>query len=102
MKSYLPLILGMAAVTYIPRLLPLITLTNRELNPLLRRFLTYIPYTALSTIIVKGIIDLNSDINMLVATLIGLVFGGILSWFKGNMVLSVGASIIATFFILQM
>lgn len=100
MKSYLPLILGMAAVTYIPRLLPLITLTNRELNPLLRRFLTYIPYTALSTIIVKGIIDLDG--RMLVATLIGLVFGGILSWFKGNMVLSVGASIIATFFILQM
>lgn len=99
MKSYLPLILGMAAVTYIPRLLPLITLTNRELNPLLRRFLTYIPYTALSTIIVKGIIDLNG--SMLVATLIGLVFGGILSWFKGNMVLSVGVSIIATFFILQ-
>ncbi|KGK89544.1 AzlD domain-containing protein [Clostridium sp. HMP27] len=100
MKSYLPLILGMAAVTYIPRLLPLITLTNRELNPLLRRFLTYIPYTALSTIIVKGLIDLNG--SMLVATFIGLVFGGVLSWFKGNMVLSVGASIIATFFILQM
>lgn len=100
MKSYLPLILGMGIVTYLPRLIPLITLTEKPLHPLLRRFLLYIPYTALSALIVKGIIE--SDSTMFMATLIGLAFAALLSWFKGNMVLSVAGSIIVAFIVLQM
>lgn len=100
MKSYLPLILGMGIVTYLPRLIPLITLTERPLPTLLRRFLLYIPYTALSALIVKGIIE--SDAAMFMATLVGLAFAALLSWFKGNMVLSVAGSILVSLIVLQM
>ena len=44
---HLLLIAGMAAVTYIPRLLPFLFLTGRPLPPVFKRFLAFIPATAL-------------------------------------------------------
>lgn len=98
MKNYLPLILGMMAVTYIPRLVPLISLTERPLPPLLRRFLLYIPYTALSALIVRGIMEAPSGMQS--ATLIGVSAAGIFSWFRGGLVLSVLVSIVAAYLVI--
>lgn len=94
MKSYTFLILGMMAVTYIPRLLPLIILSERPLPSVIKRFLTYIPFTALSALIVRGIIQ--SDGQMLLS-LLGISVAGIVAWFKGGMVLAVLSSIITSF-----
>lgn len=99
MKSYLSLIIGMMAVTYLPRLIPLLMMTDRPLPPLLKRFLLYIPYTALSVLIVRGVMQSSSDIRL--ATLAGIGVAGVCSWFKGGLVLSVLISIIAVFIILQ-
>jgi Predicted membrane protein len=99
MKDYLPLILGMTAATYLPRLLPLILLTERPLPPAVRRFLLYIPYTALSALIIRGI--LQSNTGMVTATLIGISIAGICSWFKGGLVISVAASIISALLVLH-
>ena len=99
MKSYLPLILGMMAVTFLPRLLPLVTLSKRPLHPLLRRFLLFIPYTALGALIARGV--MQAPPGMMAATLIGIGAAALCSWFKGGMVLSVGAGIIAAFLVLQ-
>lgn len=99
MKSYLPLIIGMMAVTYLPRLIPLLIMTERLLPPLLRRFLLYIPYTALSALILRGIMESPADMRLV--TLAGIGVAGVISWFKGGLVLSVLASIMAVFFILQ-
>lgn len=98
MKSYLPLILGMMAVTYLPRLLPLIALSERPLHPLLRRFFLYIPYTALGALIIRG--ALEAAPGMTVATLAGIAVAALFSWVKGGLVPSVSASIIAAFLIL--
>lgn len=100
MKSYFPLIIGMMAVTYLPRLIPLLVMTERPIHPLLRRFLLYIPYTALSALIVRGAMEANSGMRL--ATILGIGVAGICSWFKGGLVLSVLVSIIAAFIVLQL
>lgn len=99
MKSYLPLIIGMTFVTYLPRLIPLLTIVNHPLHPIVKRFLLYIPYTALSSLIVHGM--MQSPSNMRLATLVGLSAAGICSWVKGSVALSVLISIFAAVIILQ-
>lgn len=98
MKGYLLLILGMMLVTYIPRLLPLITLSKKPLSPFFKRVLTYIPYTALSALIVKGIMQAPDGRYEIV--FIGISVAALISWIKGSMVLSVLTSIIATFLLM--
>lgn len=99
MKNYLPLIIGMMMVTYVPRLIPLFIITERPLNPVLKRFLLYIPYTALSALIVRGAIEAAPE--MKAATILGIAAAGICSWFKGGLILSVLVAIITAFLILQ-
>ncbi|WP_425061326.1 AzlD domain-containing protein [Sporomusa carbonis] len=89
----------MMLVTYLPRLLPWIVLTERPLHPLLRRFLLYIPYTALGALIVRGAMEAPS--GMALATLVGIGVSAACSWVKGGLVLSVSASIIAVFLMLS-
>lgn len=58
-------IAGMAAVTYLPRALPLVALASRDLHPGLRRFLGYVPTAvlaamlAMSTVVRDGVIDVG-------------------------------------------
>lgn len=99
MKGLLPLILGMTLVTFIPRFIPLIFLKDREINPKVRKFLLYIPFTSLSILITKGILDSSSD--MLLPTFIGISVAGVASYLKGNLVLSVFLGIVASFIILN-
>ncbi|MDP4146681.1 MAG: AzlD domain-containing protein [Bacillota bacterium] len=99
MKGYLPLIIGMMLVTYLPRLIPLLLMTEKPLNPKLKRFLLYIPYTALSALIVRGILEASP--GMSIATLVGIGAAGICSWFKGGLVLSVFISIVVVFVFLN-
>jgi branched-subunit amino acid transport protein len=99
MRSYIPLILGMTMVTFLPRLLPLITLTDRHIHPLIKRFLLYIPYTALSALIASGI--MQAEGTMRLATLAGLGAAAVCSWLKGGLIVSVVVSIATSFFILN-
>lgn len=45
------LILGMALVTYIPRVAPLLLLSSRELNPLFMRWLEMVPPAVLAALL---------------------------------------------------
>ncbi len=99
MTNYLPLIIGMTLVTYIPRYLPLNLLSELELNPNIKRFLTYIPYTSLSILIIRGL--LTSTRDMFLPILIGITVAGISSWLKGNLVISVLLGIFSSFLVLQ-
>ncbi|MDL2266564.1 AzlD domain-containing protein [Desulfovibrio sp. OttesenSCG-928-G15] len=47
----LVLIAGMALVTYIPRALPLMVLSSREINPLLMRWLEMVPPAVLAALL---------------------------------------------------
>jgi branched-subunit amino acid transport protein len=91
-------ILGMMVATYIPRLIPLITLTDRPLPPFFRRFLQFIPYTALGALIIPGVMDATPGKPM--AALAGLGTAVVCSWFKGGVVLSIIAAIVVVFFML--
>lgn len=95
MKSYLPLIIGMTLVTYIPRLAPLVLLNNKKMNKRIEEFLRYIPYTSLSILIIRGIIT-SSD-KMMIPTIMGVGIAAIISYIKGNLVLAVLAGILLSF-----
>lgn len=98
MKSQLPLILGMMAVTYGPRAIPLFMFSDRPVHPLLRRFLSYIPYTALSALITHGIIDAAPELTFATMVSVGVAAG--YSWLTGSLLPSVMISILAAYWVL--
>lgn len=100
MKTYLPLIIGMGLVTYIPRLLPMIWLTKKELGPKMKRFLQFIPATSLSILIVRGILTASKD--MFLPTLVGISLAGIVAYFKQNLILAVFTGLVASFLIINL
>jgi branched-subunit amino acid transport protein len=99
MLRYLPVILGMAAVTYVPRLVPMLLLKEIKLDPRARLFLQIIPYTSLSILIIRGI--LTSSPSEMPAAVVGIAVAGGLSYWKGNLVVSVFAGIIASLIVLN-
>ncbi|NLL81514.1 MAG: AzlD domain-containing protein [Tissierellia bacterium] len=100
MESFLPLIIGMGLVTYIPRLLPMLLLTNKELNPKAKQFLQFIPYTSLTILIIRGILTASTE--MMIPTIVGIAVAGIIAYFKSNLVLSVFAGIAATYILINL
>lgn len=99
MKSYLTLILGMTLVTYLPRLIPLRLLSNKNMNNKFKDFLSYIPYTSLSILIVRGII--TADTGMKLATTLGIGIAALVSYVKGNLILSIMAGILLAFLVIN-
>lgn len=100
LSNYLPLIIGMGLVTFIPRMIPLVFLTKKELSPRIKQFLLYIPYTSLSILIIRGI--LTSSQELMLPTIIGITIAGLVGYFKSNLVLSVSAGILASFVIISL
>ncbi|MCX7922668.1 MAG: AzlD domain-containing protein [Clostridia bacterium] len=98
MKNFLVLIIGMTVVTYIPRLIPLAVLSQRNMPQLLRRFLLFIPYTALGALIIPGVAGATPERP--IAGIIGIGVGAVLAWRKQTLVVPVLASIATTFLVL--
>lgn len=95
MKNIIPLILGMGLVTYIPRIFPLLALTDRKTNKKFKEFLTFIPYTSLSILILKGIITASKEMRL--PTIIGIGVASIIAYFQGSLVLSIFGGIVSSF-----
>lgn len=95
MHNYIPLILGMTLVTYLPRFLPLMIIDAENINPKLREFLQYIPYTSLSILLIRGI--MTSTMEMRIPTIIGIIAAALSAYLKDNLVLSVLAGVFAAF-----
>ncbi|MDZ5713053.1 AzlD domain-containing protein [Jeotgalibacillus haloalkalitolerans] len=55
------IIIGMAIVTYIPRVLPLTVLEGKELPPFFQGVLKNIPYAVLGALIFPGILFIQPD-----------------------------------------
>ena len=72
MNNLIPLILGMAAVTYLPRLLPFLILSNRTIHKRLDAFLKCIPAAAIGALIIPGVLSATPDMPM--AAIGGMVF----------------------------
>jgi branched-subunit amino acid transport protein len=56
------MILGMAVVTYTPRMLPLVVLNGKKMNPFLQGVLKNVPFAALGALIFPGVLFIQDDI----------------------------------------
>ncbi len=65
-KSLVLIILGMAIVTYLPRLLPAIFLAKKNLPDVIRTWLTYVPVGILSAMLFPSLLisDTVMDISL--------------------------------------
>ncbi len=95
---HLLLIAGMAAVTYIPRLLPFLLLTGRTLPPVCKRFLAFIPYTALGALIIPGVIGAVPGRPWV--SLAGLATAMAIAWYRRGLILPVVAAVGVVFLLL--
>lgn len=92
------LILGMTLVTFIPRFIPFRLVTGENLPPKLKRFLQFIPYTALGALIFPGIFTAIPEAPW--AAVAGATFALIIAWIKGGIILPVFGSIAVAYLIL--
>lgn len=87
------LIIGMTAVTYIPRVLPAFFAGKIKFNSRFEKFLRLIPYTAMAALIFPGIFSVDEQ-----NPCIGIVGGGaaaLLAWFKMPVMVCVIGGIVA-------
>ncbi|WP_306537206.1 AzlD domain-containing protein [Geobacter sp.] len=54
-RTYLAIIVGMALATYLPRMLPLVALSNRRIPPWLADWLDLIPAAILGALLAPGL-----------------------------------------------
>lgn len=94
--NYWLLIIAMGVVTYIPRMIPMVFLRDMEPSPFIKRFLNYIPYAALTTLIFPGILY---STNNLLSAVIGGIVSIIMAFYKDNLLLIVFTGIITAFII---
>ncbi|RKD30015.1 AzlD domain-containing protein [Thermohalobacter berrensis] len=95
MNSLFLLVIGMAIVTYIPRVIPMALLSSTEPPPFLKRFLSFIPYTVLSALIFPEILFSTGNVK-------SAVFGGliaiILAFLNANLLLVIISGIFGVLF----
>lgn len=84
------IIVGMAFVTYIPRLLPFYAGQLFRRTGFVRRFMKLIPYTALVALILPGVLKATDSIE---TSLLGLITAIILAYKKCHVVLVILGSI---------
>lgn len=84
MNSVLLLILGMMAVTYIPRLFPFLIITKDKLPKFIKRFLAYMPYAMFGALIFPGVLNaIEGEIYIslwafVTASFVAYRFGGVI------------------------
>jgi branched-subunit amino acid transport protein len=62
-KAILITILGMGAVTYLPRLLPVLVLSSKKLPPLVETWLRYVPVAVLSAMLLPSLVVMDGDLD---------------------------------------
>jgi len=91
MARILTAVFLMAAVTYLPRFLPVALMKGRLKSPFIKSFLYYIPYAVLGAMIFPGI--LNATGNP-VTSVTGMITALILAYFEKGLVTVAVISII--------
>ncbi len=98
MNNLIPLILGMAAVTYGPRLMPFLLLTNKEIPKRVDAFLKCIPVAAIGALIIPGVFSATP--NMPLAAFAGIAFTLVVGLWKGGIIIPVLGSVVVTYIVL--
>ena len=94
-QPVLLLILGMAAVTYIPRALPAVLIDRIKFGARFARFLELIPYTAMTALIFPGV--LTVDAQRWYIGVAGGLAAALLAWRKCPVMVCVLAAIATEF-----
>ncbi|WP_252315897.1 AzlD domain-containing protein [Sinobaca sp. H24] len=84
------IIIGMAVVTYIPRMLPFVVLNGKRLPPRIEGALRNVPFAALGALIFPGILFVQDSLFF---GIVGAASAIILSYVNENMVFIVLGSI---------
>ena len=87
------MILGMAAVTYIPRALPAVIVDKLRFGTKFEKFLKLIHYTAMSALVFPGVISV--DVARPEIGLVGCAVAGVLAWLRMPVMVCVVAAIAA-------
>lgn len=98
MSDVMWIVIGMMVVTYIPRLLPFLLISGKELPPKVSQFLNYVPYATLGALIIPGAISAIPDLPLAAGA--GLLFAAVYSYVKGGMIVSVVGGITATYVVM--
>ncbi|MBM7659854.1 branched-subunit amino acid transport protein [Bacillus mesophilus] len=85
-NSIILMIIGMAIVTYIPRMIPLVSLGGKELHPFLQGVLKNVPFATLGALIVPGIFLISEDPWF---GIIGAVIAFLIAYFGANVIVVV-------------
>lgn len=88
-KTVLFMIIGMGLVTYIPRMIPLVVLSNIKLPIFVQNVLKNVPYATLGALIVPGIFLISEDplfgvIGAIVAILIAFMGANVIIVVMGS------------------
>lgn len=89
------LILGMAAVTYIPRAIPAVLIDKMKFGQKIEKFLKLIPYTAMAALIFPGVLTVDSEKAYI--GIAGGIIAGFLAWKKAPLIVCVLAAIAVDF-----
>jgi branched-subunit amino acid transport protein len=92
------LLLGMMAVTYVPRMLPFLVLNVDRLPRGVRKTFALIPVTALGALVIPGVFDATS--SFIIPGLAGMAAGAAAAWWKGGIVLPVIAAVGTTYLLM--
>ncbi|MBE4906710.1 AzlD domain-containing protein [Bacillus luteolus] len=91
-KMIVLMIIGMAVVTYIPRMLPLVFLNGIKLPPFLQGVLKNVPFATLGALIVPGIFLINEDMWFGV---IGAITAFVVAYLGANVIMVVLSAIVS-------
>ena len=84
-----------AAVTIIPKVLPLFFLRGKTFNKKLMTFFKIIPYTSMTVLILREVLTANPSDKLMYSVTIAVT--SVVSYISRNMILTVFASILTTF-----
>lgn len=87
------MILGMTAVTYIPRALPAVIIDKLHFGPKVEKFLKLIPYTAMTALVFPGVFSV--DVARPEVGLVGCAVAGVLAWLRMPLMVCVLGAIAA-------
>lgn len=99
MDDVIWIIIGMAAVTYIPRLLPFLMLDEKQLPQRVNAFLKCIPLAAIGALIFPGVLQATPGKPL--AAISGMLFALFFGFWRGGIVVPVLGAVILSFFVLS-
>ncbi|MCF6136250.1 AzlD domain-containing protein [Pseudalkalibacillus berkeleyi] len=89
-NTYIWIILGMAVVTYIPRMLPLVAFQTDGIPTFLRGVLKNVPYAILGALIFPGILTFNGEVWM---GILGALTAFVAAYFGASLIVIVICSV---------